>query len=86
MGSRTRNVTCLHVSIPLTSQYQSQLDEATETVANEEHCIMFNGAGERPADNEPCNQQRCPIWQVSQYSEVSYRFTITSYGWHMIYI
>ena len=69
-GIRTRNVTCLNVSIPINSRYNSERDRIVETEAEDNMCVMFERAGERPTEQELCETQRCPFWQTSKYSMV----------------
>ena len=70
-GSRTRNVSCLNISIPIGSDYRADLDLATESEANITMCAISESAGQRPKLREVCNTETCPIWVAEEeFSEV----------------
>lgn len=66
-------MTCLNVSIPITSDYTADLDSIVETEAELMMCDMFfEEAGEKPTSRELCNTQDCPIWLAEEeFSKVS---------------
>ena len=71
-GSRNRTVTCLNVSIPITSDHTAELTTITETEVNGIMCDMSEKAGEMPTSRELCNTEDCPIWLATEYSEASH--------------
>lgn len=71
-GSRTRDVNCNRISIPVDNRYQAILNQTTyEEVVNDSMCVMFSRAKVRPISYELCNLQRCPIWRVGRYNPCS---------------
>jgi hypothetical protein len=71
-GSRSRNVSCLNISIPITIDYRAKLDQVIESEANITMCAMSESAGVRPTSRELCNTDTCPIWVAEEeFSECS---------------
>ena len=75
---------CIALSVPVSSLYQAQLDNVTESVAEDSMCVMSREAGEKPSDRETCSLQTCPFWQTSQYSEVSTHTHTHTFGQGMV--
>ena len=67
-----RNVSCLNFSIPISSDYRVELENAIDTEVNVTMCAMSESAGERPTSRELCNTEHCPIWVAEEeFSEVT---------------
>jgi hypothetical protein len=66
-------VSCLNISIPITSDYRADLNNSIETETNNTMCTMSESAGEKPTSYELCNTEDCPFWKVEEeeYSECS---------------
>ena len=78
-GSQIRNVSCLNISIPVTSQYIANPEMAIETETDTAMCAMCEKAGVRPTSRELCNIEDCPIWVAEEeFTEVSVTICPTS--------